>query len=337
MRHNIERLILPFQQGLLALSDDPSLVLGAVPSPVLSELSEPLCIQSFKPYYDALTAQGLSCDTKPSGTFTQSFVKLSRHKGVNRLRVAQAWALTQDGGTIVVSGDKTEGVEALIKDLKKLMTLDGVLPKSHGKVFWMTRTDSAGPPLDWLAGAEPSKNKDGFATAAGVFSAEKADIGSKLLAEHLDPNAKGLVADLGAGWGYLSKQLLERASAVEQLDLFEAEATALEMAKLNVTDPRAAFHWEDVTNMTGFENSYNLVISNPPFHESRKSEPQLGQKFIEKAARILKRSGVLMMVANRQLPYERALQDQFRTVEKVADSSGYKVIVARNPRPVKQR
>ena len=314
----------------------PTLVIGALPSQVLNTLPEPHCVQSFKPYHDAITAQGITCATKPEGQFAQSFVKLSRHKDVNRLRTAQAWAHTHVGGIVIISGDKTEGVEALLKDLKKQIALDGVLPKSHGKVFWMRRTDAISPPVDWLAGAEPSKNKDGFATMAGVFSADKIDRGSKLLAEHLT-DAKGIVADLGAGWGYLSHTLLKQSPEIARLDLFEAEATALDAARLNVTDPRAEFHWEDVTNMTGFENSYDLVISNPPFHESRKSEPQLGQKFIEKAARILKRSGVLMMVANRQLPYERTLEQQFKITENLADSSGYKVIVARNPRPVKRR
>ena len=311
-------------------------MIGALPSAVLDELPSPHCIQGFKPYHDQLQVRGFSCATAPDAQYPQSFVKLSRHKDVNRLRVAQAWAHTIDGGPIVVSGDKTEGVEALIKELKAHTTLDGVLPKSHGKVFWLTRSAANTPPPEWLRGTEPTKNKDGFATVAGVFSADKIDEGSKLLTAHLDKNTKGSVADLGAGWGYLSKHLLDLAPNISHLDLFEAEAAALNVAKLNVTDPRAAFHWQDVPNMVGFENSYDLVISNPPFHETRKSEPHLGQKFIEKAARILKRSGTFLMVANRQLPYERVLQEQFRTTEQVADRGGYKVIVARNPLPVKR-
>lgn len=313
------------------------MVLGAVPSTILHEIPEPHCIQGMKPFYDVLVQQGFSCATKPEALFAQSFVKLSRHKDVNRLRVAQAWAFTKEGGYIVVSGDKTEGVEALIKELKTHLALDGVLPKSHGKVFWLKRGNDGAPPVTWLAGAEPSQNKDGYATFAGVFSADRIDEGSKLLAEHLDGTAKGRVADLGAGWGYLSKQVLESSPNIEQLDLFEAEAAALEAAKLNVTDQRAVFHWEDVTNLSGFDGSFDQVISNPPFHETRKSEPALGQKFIEKAARILKGSGRLLLVANRQLPYERSLEQGFRSVEKLAESKGYKVIVARNPRPIKRR
>lgn len=312
-------------------------MLGAVPSPILHDIPEPHCIQGFKPSVDALVQQGFRCEAKPEGMFAQSFVKLSRHKDVNRLRLAQAWAFTQEGGYIVVSGDKTEGVEALIKALKPHLDLDGVLPKSHGKVFWFRRGSEQGVPLDWVSGGQPSTNKDGFATFAGVFSADGIDEGSRLLAEHVDGTAKGRVADLGAGWGYLSKQILDGSPNIDQLDLFEAEAAALEAAKLNVTDPRAKFHWEDVTTLSGFDNSFGQVISNPPFHETRKSEPALGQKFIETSARILKTSGRLLLVANRQLPYEKSLEQAFRSVEKLAESKGYKVIVARNPRLTKKR
>ena len=49
------------------------------------------------------------------------------------------------------------------------------------------------------------------------------------------------------------------------------------------------------------------MIMNPPFHQGRAAEPDLGAAFIAAAARILKPHGRLMMVANRQLPYEAAL------------------------------
>ena len=44
---------------------------------------------------------------------------------------------------------------------------------------------------------------------AGIFSADHIDPGSALLAEHLPKNLRGRVADLGAGWGFLSRAALE--------------------------------------------------------------------------------------------------------------------------------
>ena len=43
----------------------------------------------------------------------------------------------------------------------------------------------------------------------------------------------------------------------------------------------------------------------------------------------LKPGGKLLMVANRQLPYEAALRELFRSIDVVEEGSGFKVIEAR--------
>jgi 16S rRNA (guanine1207-N2)-methyltransferase len=73
------------------------------------------------------------------------------------------------------------------------------------------------------------------------------------------------------------------------------------------------------------------VISNPPFHQGRAAEPALGIAFIEAAGRILKPSGRLLLVANRQLPYEAALARVFRSTTTLSEDAGYKVLLAETP------
>jgi len=145
-------------------------------------------------------------------------------------------------------------------------------------------------------------------TRAGVFSADGPDAGSKLLAKNLPP-LKGEVADLGAGWGYLAAEAL-KSEAVTGLTGIEADFHATECAKHNVQDPRAS----------------------SPFHVSRKPDPTLGARFIEKAADMLKPKGQLWMVANRNLPYEATLEARFRKIAIVAQTGGFKVIHAQTPK-----
>ena len=66
-----------------------------------------------------------------------------------------------------------------------------------------------------------------------------------LLARHLPAGLAGLAADLGAGWGYLSAELLARCPGITALDLYEAEARALALALSGLrrfagTDPCAS-------------------------------------------------------------------------------------------------
>ncbi len=54
--------------------------------------------------------------------------------------------------------------------------------------------------------------------------------------------------------------------------------------------------------------------------------------FIAAAARILKPGGRLLMVANRQLPYEAALTARFRQWERLHEDGFYKVVMAQGPK-----
>ena len=92
---------------------------------------------------------------------------------------------------------------------------------------------------------------------------------------------------------------------------------ALDLARANLErlrDPSRAvafgFHWHDVA--TGLPARYDFIVSNPPFHQGRADEPDLGRAFIAAAAAALKPGGRLWLVANRHLPYEAVLARDIR-------------------------
>ncbi len=196
--------------------------------------------------------------------------------------------------------------------------------KSHGKAVAF----EGGSFADW-ENHGPLTSVAGFETRLGVFSADRIDKASQLLIGSLPDKLPSTIADLGAGWGYLSRHILER-DGVKALHVVEAEHAALECAKVNVTDPRATFHWADATRFDP-KVRFDGVIMNPPFHTTRAADPALGQAFIMAAARLLPTHGQLWLVANRQLPYEAVLSEQFAVVEKRADTGGFKVLYAKRP------
>lgn len=251
------------------------------------------------------------------------FVPRGRLEG----RVLFARAAAVAGGVFLVDGQKTDGTESHFKELRKRGTCGAAFSKAHGKVFECTLPE--GSYDDWLQAGAGGPNADGFHTVPGVFSAEKADAGSRLLAEALPGTLKGEVADFGAGWGYLSRSVLER-SGVETLHVIEASHAALGCAKVNITDPRARFHWDDATRWNP-RASLDAVVMNPPFHAGRKGVPELGQAFIANAAAALKPSGQLWMVANRHLPYEETLRAYFGRIEEIGGDGRFKLLQAAKP------
>lgn len=246
-----------------------------------------------------------------------TLVVLPRSKILARTMIMEA---ISTGGTVIIDGQKTDGIESIYKDIRKVADLQGVVTKGHGRLFWFTGDKAP-------AWAVTVKSPEGYKTVAGVFSEAKIDAGSALLATHLD-GLKGEVADLGAGWGYLSREILLH-EGVTRLDMIEAEKTALDCAVINTNDPRAQPVWTDALTHAG---SYDTVVSNPPFHTSRAGDPDLGRGFIASAARILKPRGELLMVANRHLPYEAELTAKFAHVEELSGSGAFKIVRAARPK-----
>jgi 16S rRNA (guanine1207-N2)-methyltransferase len=239
-------------------------------------------------------------------------------------------ARTRAGATIVVAGAKDDGIAPLRKAVETLTPIQGALPKYHGTVFWFRRPEeTAGFAALAAHGGAPVEGR--FHTAPGMFSHERVNAGSRLLAGHLPRDAKRLAADFGAGWGFLAAALAERSPALTRIDLYEADHASLEAARRNlaaIPAPPFAFHWLDLVGEK-VEEKYELIVMNPPFHQGRAAEPDIGKAMIAAAAGALKPGGRLFMVANRGLPYGRLLAEKFKDVAELARDDRYQVFSAR--------
>ena len=278
-------------------------------------------LTGFKPDHDHFAA---SHSVTPSAPYAAAIVCLPRSREAARALIAQAAAEVAPGGWIAVDGQKTDGIDTALKDLRGRVDLSESLSKAHGKLA----SFQAGADLsDWRT---TPHQVEGFQTLPGIFSADGPDPGSILLAAALPAKLGGKIADLGAGWGFLAAEILKR-PGVKKLDLVEAEADALDCARVNVADPRARFHWADATSWRP-ETLLDAVVMNPPFHTGRAADPALGAAFIRAARRMLAPDGSLWLVANRHLPYDAVLSDCFLEVRDVAGGSGFRVIQAIKPR-----
>ena len=323
------RLSLALEDGALSLPEDGRIALFSPPKGTdVSDLPQDRLdvISRHFPVFSDFETKGYITSVAAKGPYALTILCLPRAKAEARAAMAEAVQVTE--GPIWVDGQKTDGVESMLKGLRSMGDLGPVIVKAHGKLFEITNADCTGLEARPSQIARPGGAT--FQTAPGVFSADRIDPGSEALAISLPDDMKGHVIDLGAGWGYLTDAVLTRPK-ITRVDLVEADHAALEAARTNVTDPRAAFHWTDALSFKP-EDRADHVITNPPFHTSRAADPGLGQAFIQAAARLLKPKGQLWLVANRHLPYERTLDGAFRTVETLAQTSGYKITHASGPR-----
>lgn len=287
-------------------------------------------VQGFRPDHDAWAAKGFAVAPEAAGDFAAAVIFLPRAKDLGRAWVAAAAAVVPDGGPIWIDGQKTDGADSMLRDLRGLVPVDAPYSKAHGKSY---RFASPGPGIFAHWAARPHSPAPGFMTLPGVFSADAVDRGSQVLAAHLPARLPGLMADLGAGWGWLSAQVLTR-DEVRELHLIEADHSALACARQNVTDPRARFHWADATQFRP-ERRFGGIVMNPPFHQGRAADPGLGAAFVRAAAGMMNPDGRLWLVANRHLPYERVLAECFRETSEHGGDGGFKVLAAHRPIPAK--
>lgn len=345
----LDTLLLPFETGALTWPKiGPILFLRARFNAALMALDIPherfICWQPFQPFARDLTRAKLTINPELKDfpkAVALTLVLAPRQRDEARYLLAQAITKTCPGGLVVIAATNTEGARSIEADCAELTGNVTSLSKNKSRVFWAEiKTEHIDQTLlqNWLElGEERPLDEDArFLTQPGLFAWDRIDAGSALLARHLPNDLSGIGADLGCGFGYLSAELLRQCPKVTQLDLYEAEAVALNLAAQNLKplthDVEINFLWHDVTE--GLTGSYDFIVSNPPFHIGRKARSDLGQAFIIAGTKALKPGGRMFIVANQHLPYEMTIAAQKMSSRLVNTANGYKIIEVTNNAPV---
>jgi len=296
------------------------------------------CLQTERRHAAALERAGLAVVSEASGSFALCLIEATRDREENLYHIALGWSLLAPGGMLVLTAANSLGGESLGKKLRDCgLPVASVYSKAKCRVIALTRPlgCDAPPPPEWLAlGAFKEIPGAGLVAGPGMFSAHAIDAGTRLLCDALDGPLTGSGADFGAGYGALSRHVLERSPDLRALDLYESEAKALAAARCNLAawEDRVElrYHWSDLTATLPTQR-YDWIVMNPPFHSGSATEPALGQQFIATAANSLRPRGSLWLVANRHLPYETLLATRFSHVVDLGQTAGYKVYRASHP------
>jgi 16S rRNA (guanine1207-N2)-methyltransferase len=73
---------------------------------------------------------------------------------------------------------------------------------------------------------------------------------------------------------------------------------------------------------------FDVVVTNPPFHQGLGVEFDVAQQFVRDAAEVLAPSGRLYLVANRFIRYERIMGGLFAEVKTAYQDRRYRVLEA---------
>ena len=261
-------------------------------------------------------------------------VTISKSREESKILIARGFSQLDPNGILIIEGEKKDGIDGTLRLAGKKIPVSTVVSIAHGK-FGLFKVGLALKKNifdDWLALKLPKPNADEFVTAPGLFSYKKVDEGSLFLGKSFQGKLSGHVVDLGAGWGFLSDYALKTNCTIKSITLIENNKAALEMAKLNVKSSNARFFWSDVSCASELGEKYDAVICNPPFHNGKKVDFGLAFSFVSAASRLLRKNGLLWLVANIHLPYECHIKKCFFQSDILAENGVFKIILAKGPK-----
>ena len=303
-------------------ADDPALDPGVLaPLPLLEVQGWTavarlggLAILPWRPQARQAEAAGLTTLPRISAglpSHAQALVRVTKGRTAVEADLAAAWSALTPGGRLVVAGPKDLGIASVVKRLESLLGPGETLAqRAHQKVVAWTRGVQSLPCPTTPRVALGDGSDVTLGTAPGVFSHDALDEGTAtLLAVLADLPAPSRVADLGCGAGHLGLAALRRWPQATAW-LGDADHRAVTVAQGNAQDlglaGRATVAWWDAQEAlpTG---GFDLILTNPPAHAGAATSTDAAHAMFRVARGALAPGGRLVVVANRQLPYERPL------------------------------
>ncbi|MCW9030549.1 MAG: methyltransferase [Gammaproteobacteria bacterium] len=165
---------------------------------------------------------------------------------------------------------------------------------------------------------------------ANVFSRESLDIGTRFFIQHIPQSGKyKSIIDLGCGNGIVGLLAAEKnphAVITFTDESFMAVESAKETFALAFDNQRSA---QFMTNdcLAGLEkNSADLILNNPPFHQSNAIGDEVAWQMFKQSKDVLKQNGELWVIGNRHLSYHIKLKKIFGNCERVASNKKFVIL-----------
>ena len=287
--------------------------------------------QNFKVFANELSDKGfiVTPELPAEGDFLHGFVLLPKNADEARYEVARVLKLLKKNGVIAIAGANDAGGRRAKKMLKDFDVADvQELAANHARVAWGVKVGENDAVNEALEKGAPRMAETGFVSQPGLFAWDKIDKGSEILTACLPDDLNGSGADFGCGYGFLSRHVLQKYE-IRNFHCFDADHRAVQACRENLKDIKTKVNcaWEDLARGASARD-LNFIVMNPPFHEGKKTDADIGKQFIETASRSLRSGGQLWMVANAGLPYESALGQLFASHEKITEKNGFKVFRA---------
>lgn len=165
---------------------------------------------------------------------------------------------------------------------------------------------------------------------SNLFSREKLDIGTRFMLENV-PTGFTRILDLGCGNGLLGIKAKEL-NPEARITFSDESAMALKSAKINFEknypSQDAEYFWTNCFE-EGKEEIFDLILCNPPFHQSNTVGDFIAIQMFKDAHRVLRKGGVLRVIGNSHLGYQMKMKKIFGNSKIIKTNQKFMIVDSR--------
>ena len=165
-----------------------------------------------------------------------------------------------------------------------------------------------------------------FFQLPGVFSSKHIDYATQFLLDtwkfndDLAATIPQTILDIGCGNGVIGETLIRNYYPGARVEGTDVSHVAVSSARQN--NRTGVYHWRH--DLAAFApRSFDLIVTNPPFHDGHRNAIEPTLKLFREAAEKLSARGRFVVVANRHLNYATHLRRSFASVTEIATSKKF--------------
>jgi 16S rRNA (guanine1207-N2)-methyltransferase len=227
------------------------------------------------------------------------------------------------------------GIKGAVAYARDLFGLCGVVRQKKGYHVAMTVRP---------AGMTPPEPQDTYVTRTitldrvetvlvskpGVFAWDRLDEGTARLVDAMEIDRSDRVLDLGCGTGLAgvaaARRAIEGGVVLVDADL-RAARSARSTLEANGVDTGEVLLSDGVSQLVE-SDPFDVVITNPPFHQGREVDYQVAHQFVADSREVLRPGGRLFLVSNRFIDYGESIREVFGSVDTAWADRNYHVLTA---------
>ena len=282
------------------------------------------------PIFDLVLPSAVACD--------RAVVYLPKGKRALAMTLAMLAAKLPASISVLVVGALRDGIKSAGEPMSRYLDHVTKLDSARHCAVYRGHTRASGHcEFDLSSWEQVYDYTDGARTLRlaqypGVFSDGHLDDGTAHLLRHMELNDPGRLLDMGCGCGIIGATAAVKWSDC-RVDLVDSAAAALwatnRTLAINRLERARCFASDLFSEVS---EKYDVIVTNPPFHEANRTDSETSLALIRGAAQHLHSGGSLQLVANRFLPYRDTLAGVFTEVKILFEDGRYRVYKAQTPR-----